>query len=1554
LLALWLIAGLLLGPFATLPARASEAPIPLAPADGITATATSHPPLGIPEFSWQPVLGATKYRLQFSQDVGFAAKFEYETTNLSYSPTDANKFPDGIWYWRVRVEMPAPPSEYSTIMSFTKQWASPDNAPALTDPAADATLDFYDLPAFTWQPVMGAASYRFQIAASADGFASPRYTQIVLGTTHQPLAKLTNGVYYWRVVPLDPSGREGTTSDVRSFTADYNRVPTLLEPADNAFPTFTPTFRWTAVRGAQYYQLQYSTDPTFNTGVTTISTRNTTYTPLSELPNDVNYYWRVRTYSGASIADWSQTRRFKKQWYIQPELLTPTNNYQYVSDPFFSWTPVPGAASYRVEINCTNSFPPSTVVCGWIFNGIANPFFVLWPQNNRWMSPGYWYWRVIPIDGSNSQGRASQVFSFVYAPTTAAPQLVHPLYYYPPNDSLHPHEDRTVALPVFMWHRAITPAGQAPAYRLQVDDDPLFGSVNWTLDTENLSAAPTTAQPFTPTAGVDYYWRVRSLDRIGGSTISDWSQRWKTRIDTTLPLAGAGLPTVPPTTGDFNAGAGLSWARLFGPTVAPTLLRPAHGSESVETTPLLEWWPLAGAASYDVQISSDPDFGAGFILDAVTVPYPAYTPAARLAYGTYYWRVRGRSNGAPTGDWSAAWRFQVAAQSYWQRNRTLGDPANQMQIGADPGWDIADANYDLTTLAAVQSEDYWYFGFNALIGPANAQYGLYLDLDHADTFGSTAGDPQGYQIATVPAHRPEYAIYFSQDSGLFNPEHVAIYRWTGDTWAAPQTLAQVGGSLHYSPTIKYVELQVPNTAIGMEETTGSAAISLFSVPAVGGHAQDTVPSDPNVAYPAPDFGPGVTTLSRFASVSERLTPVMPPNNATGDPTVLPTVKPFFWHLPVWVFWKTWYGFNFQAAVDPQFTSVVWDFTEWFTGPTRATPSHTHDADLEGDNTYYWRVRPVYEQTANARGAWSQPWRFERQGFVPQNIQTSVTFATPTFSWDVVEGAGSYELQVDNDPGFGSLAVWATTTRNSHTPVGTLAQGQYYWRVRVKRSGFVTNDWTPSQTFTLTLPYPADLHHPLTGIPGLVRPGRGFDEPIGVVSNTPTLCWTPLLASESGIPVLAAWKYRIQVSRDPTFSTIYDTADTEQACWTSTRGYDDGTYYWRVAIMDGEGRVGDYSTAATFTKQYPAPGLVSPDDGATLAETPTFIWQPAQGAAKYKLEVSLYPTFAPVYDSVTTNSTRYTPVKSYTIGQTYYWRVAMVDKDGKQGPFSQHTTTVSYADLTVSVRGPATARPGETITYTITYTNLGRAPADGVRVSDTLPSGVTSTFPTTWEIGRVAAGASGSVVLTATLGSALACGVTLINVASVTVASAESDTSNNEARSSTAVVCPDLLISVNGPVAAQPGETITYTLFYNNVGQVAADRVRISDTLPPGVTSSITPVWEIGTVPAGTTGSRAFTATMAAALACGTQLVNTARIAAASSEPDLTNNVAQNTTVVVCPDLALSVRGPATAAPGETITYTLAYTNAGNAAAAAVRISDTLPLRVYLKIGLLDD
>jgi hypothetical protein len=289
----------------------------------------------------------------------------------------------------------------------------------------------------------------------------------------------------------------------------------------------------------------------------------------------------------------------------------------------------------------------------------------------------------------------------------------------------------------------------------------------------------------------------------------------------------------------------------------------------------------------------------------------------------------------------------------------------------------------------------------------------------------------------------------------------------------------------------------------------------------------------------------------------------------------------------------------------------------------------------------------------------------RVGFTPKNLQESVKFATPTFSWDLVEGARRYQLQVTQN-NFASPLIDVQTELTSYTYPNTLPNGTYYWRVKTIRYGSYSpkSEWSGTSEFTLTLPVPTNL-----------TPDN--PDPDQAIHTIPTLCWQPVIKSADVDPVLAAYRYIVQVSlSDISFSSLYESANTEQSCWTPSKGYDDGTYYWRVAMVDGNNRIGDFSDIAVFTKQYPAAKPLSPADGSIVGGTPTFSWTAADGvtpfvfgAARYRLQISQKQNFSSLYEQVDTNNTRYTPTRLYEIGKTYYWRVAILDRDGKIGPFN---------------------------------------------------------------------------------------------------------------------------------------------------------------------------------------------------------------------------------------------------------------------------------------------
>ena len=1242
------------------PAYAIAAPNPVSPLDGTETTVANYPPLGIPTVVWDAVPEATQYKLQFSSDIGFSTiGLEINTPLTSYTPTtmNANLFADGDWYWRVRVEKPTV-SPFSTIMHFVKIWATDDNRPILVSPDADAIIDFYSSPTFTWERVTGASLYRIQIASNPDGFATPLYNQTTLSNSNQPVNKLANGQYYWRVIPLDGASHVGKESEVRSFrllygTSTLGEIPELYTPTNYSQMQFTPSFHWEAIPGAERYQLEYMTDDgvcEYGSG-TIIETRNTSFTPTSTFAND-NYCWHVRVISGLSNGEWSETWHFRKQWDIQPILLTPTNNYEFGIYPLYTWAPVPGAAYYYIEIaidqDWTDPFDKKNT---------GNPWYT--PRKYYGTIPYPYAWRVTTYDWNGHAGATSSVDSFQSYYTSTAPSLIYPFYYYPPNDPnvykgvvLNPYEDRTAQYPVFQWHRVNNPypwgGTYAPAYRIEVGTNDNFSPIIWTVDTESTHAAPTQSNPF-PTINPDqtYSWRVCPLDALEGNCKTVpfkgdewWSQVWRARFNPDFGL--------PPTTGD-----------------SPELLRPEHGDEWVEATPLLEWRAFEGADYYEVEVNLDPTFPITGTIITDTVLYPAYSAETSLAqrsldrldYGTFYWRVRADLSGT-WSDWSETRRFQIASQSEWRYFRdTYPTPTdNDLQIGDDVLDDASDS-YDLTALYASNSNENWYFGFDIThTAGLTMTYGLYLDIDHIDGSGASAPPAdRAYNVSTITAHEPEYAIYFDLINGSFSPLKIWVYEYSNNAWQDPRPLSDISaGELYYNSN--YLEIQIPASAIGMSDFTSSISAILFSINNI--QLIDSVPSDPQV--------PGTGVLSRFTSVTEHMNLYYPPNTGGDDPTAYSSVGPFLWDFPAGgVITDTepyppspWAGSTLDVCLDAACSTIV-DTIEQEAIPWYfASNNQTLLDDVYGDTTYYWRVQPRYLYIGTEYyGSYNSGYSFMREGFVPQNLQASVTFATPSFSWDLVEGAGAYDFQVSKSPDFGSSDLVINIngmTQNAYTPVIALEEREYWWRVRARRYGGFTSDWSTVGNFVLNLPN-------VTGL----TPDDPFEQ--NVFEYPPTLCWDHMIAYDAGIPVLTAWRYKVEVSKDPGFSSIFDSATTEQNCWTPTKGYDDGKYYWHVAMIDGNSHLSAYGNTAVFTKQYPITTLISPI--GSVESTPTFIWTPVDGSKSYTLQVSQNPGFTPLYDNVETINTQYTPLKLYDMDHIYYWRVAIRDYEGKYGPYN---------------------------------------------------------------------------------------------------------------------------------------------------------------------------------------------------------------------------------------------------------------------------------------------
>lgn len=71
-------------------------------------------------------------------------------------------------------------------------------------------------------------------------------------------------------------------------------------------------------------------------------------------------------------------------------------------------------------------------------------------------------------------------------------------------------------------------------------------------------------------------------------------------------------------------------------------------------------------------------------------------------------------------------------------------------------------------------------------------------------------------------------------------------------------------------------------------------------------------------------------------------------------------------------------------------------------------------------------------------------------------------------------------------------------------------------------------------------------------------------------------------------------------------------------------------------------------------------------GGSTSRSPTFEWAPLAGAAYYRIQIANNELFNGAI-TATTDATRYTPTSQLSKA-AYFWRVQMIDADGKAGPY----------------------------------------------------------------------------------------------------------------------------------------------------------------------------------------------------------------------------------------------------------------------------------------------
>ena len=378
-----------------------------------------------PTLAWGTSSSASSYEYCID-DVNNNACDDAWVSTTSASASLSGLVENTTYYWQVRSRNVAGTTDANAgaWWSFTAAQVAPDSFSPGSPYPGSADNIHTRRPAFSWGSYPTATSYTVEVAAAAYcatfTYKAIRATTAATSYTHT-LDLKANTIYCWRVRANTPTGAS-QFSQVRTFVSgNPPSAPALSAPAKNALLTSTqqPAFNWgnsTLPFSTQfgYYEFQLDTlnsftnPASFTTALGDITDSDLTPPTVGfpSLARATTYYWRVRAWNAAGdYSGWSLIYSFRVS-YEQPLLSLPANGTSVGSiRPAFTWTAVPGATSYKIQVSAYSTFSFNAI------NATVNGATLYAPSVNLLAHKTY-YWRVQAL-GPFGPGTWSATWSFV-------------------------------------------------------------------------------------------------------------------------------------------------------------------------------------------------------------------------------------------------------------------------------------------------------------------------------------------------------------------------------------------------------------------------------------------------------------------------------------------------------------------------------------------------------------------------------------------------------------------------------------------------------------------------------------------------------------------------------------------------------------------------------------------------------------------------------------------------------------------------------------------------------------------------------------------------------------------------------------------------------------------------------------------------------------------------------------------------------------------------------------------------------------------------------------
>lgn len=930
-----------------------------------------------------------------------------------------------------------------------------------------------------------------------------------------------------------------------------------------------------------------------------------------------------------------------------PSLTAPAFGAEVSTNPVLTWTAVPKAVNYRVQVSKSPSFNTT------LYNVTTHNTMATVPTE---LPLGPIYWRVAATDGTSSGigPFAESSFSRAWA---ASPQL------------LLPADGVALKFPGDAVALSWSPLAGASSYKVEVDDAPDFiGADIYT--TVNTSFTLTEPQ----TIGQSFYWRVQGTTGSGTETLnSEWSA-----------------------TRSYS----VSWNSV------PQLVSPADGSTVQDV--VLDWDPVPGAATYQLQVSPNGDWANNIAINT-TVKGTRYSPPTTLNNSTYFWRVRAADAKAPTanlGNWSLVRQFTRA----WPDRPELVAPANNDVAAPAPTFAWKPVPHASHYRLEVSTDQNFSPKLVRCVRTTRTKFTPYVRED------VTPGEPREPAHPTTCSSSPDDRM--TADDREFPFSIGTRYYWRVQAIDSPKVVVGLSSNTSASDTWSFIyRPDVPVPTAPPDMATVTTPVLQWS-PVANAHgngrylvtirkANGATVVNNEVTY-ATSYTPSVELKSEEGPFSWF---VRTSNDASGTGILDENlIRRFSLVAPAETFATPEPLTPADGAASHRMPSMTW---------TPVTDAHTYRVFiLDGGlykqigpplrhagftyrgnetafgaslspGTYAWFVRAYDKDGALISETMAEPPRAfvispldvvaAGQYQSPRQCEASPVCAvpeTPTLQWDPVPEAGSYRVYVAVDAKFTNIVREYFTNFTELTPRESYKDSQagqaYYW--------FVRPCINPNRPGSPCGPFNESVHPGVAFRKASAAVKEPSDEELitpSIVEDEATFHWEPYLQTNQGLIPKAdedATSYRVQVATVNDFAKTIDERVVDQTTYTPfDKTYPEGPLFWRVQAIDGSGNALTWSPGRALTKSSSKVEPTAPLAGASVTGLPTFRWKAQSFAAKYTVEV--YKNGDPLYSAsnrvltATTKLTAWAPRSRLPAGQ-YTWRVRRLDVDDRPGQWTE--------------------------------------------------------------------------------------------------------------------------------------------------------------------------------------------------------------------------------------------------------------------------------------------